>query len=471
MSAIEALSKENAELARIIAAHQSIPRDVEYKLNCDKENAAMEERKQVVSMMESEKDRSVELEATEDLLRQRLARVKGVARQSLNHESISKYMNILEKRLDRSIVRFNEILHQNSVLRNEVDNLRREARTNDQIKNKLVSDISNIKRLADQVIEDTSAAYCAKEKATTDTNNLRALADREFIEFQKEWKEFNTLLERDKKILETLKSQEIVTSYVRADVPAVLEDIPDDQRSVMSDITPISLYEEYFERIKNATGIASVDEFISTLTRREIENFSLFNRLNDLTNQIESLTDRIEVCQTRLSDSRTRAISNHPQSTPSPDMFSDSIKLLLFQISKFQEGFQSILDLVTKSSPFVHDTDPSIVIHHQLALIGSSVDDLLQKYMKIFGRPRPFKIGSRRIFARTNMSDSRRIGLSSLPSSIALLDAKDDSTNPCPIFRSSIVITATTPTVSRPVTASSTKASSTHAVRIRRDKK
>ena len=473
LSTLDSLSKENAELSRVIAAHQSIPRDVEYKLSCDKENAAIEERKQVISNMECEKERSVELDATEDLLRQRLARVKGVARQSLTHDSIAKYMNILEKRLDRSIVRFNEILHQNSVLRNEVDNLRRETRTNDEIKNRLLSDISNFKRIADQVIEETSAAYCAKEKATTDTNNLRMIADREYTEFQAEWKELNHLLEKDKKMFETIRSQQVVTSYVRAHVPAVLEDTPPvEEQSVVSEPIPLSVYEQYFERIKQATGVVSVDEFISTLTRREIKNFSLFNRLNDLKNQIDSLTDRIEVCQTSINDSRPITITNHLGYTPLPDVYSESIKLVLFQISRLQETFESICDLLGIPRQLEMFKDPSVTIHQQLSMIGTSVDDLVEKYLGIFGTARPQKtsVPNRRFFARSNFSDSRRIGLSSLPSSIALSDQKEDSSNPSPLFRSVIVSTlsaAATPAVSRPLTASSTKASSTHAVRKR----
>ena len=465
----------------MLAIRQSIPRDIEFKLESDKENLAIEETKHIVTAIQAEKEKSIELAATEDLLRQRLARVKGELVKSMNHENIAKYLNILEKRLDRSIVRFNETLHQNSVLREEVDRYRREAQTNEAIKRKLMTDISNVKRHADQVIEETSAAYCAKEKASSDTAHLRAIADREYAEFRKEWKELNRLLERDKQIYESLRAHEI-TAYVRADVPVVLEDTNSVSEPEISSPTTLSIYQEYLNRIKESTGVLSVEEFVSTLTRREIENFSLFNRLNDLSNQINHLQDKLEVSRSQIHDTKQQAISNVSTTMKTPsidtDSYSDPIHSLSFKISRIQTILNAIISILNlnNSSSFSLPSDLTVAINNQLAQIDTAVDALLGKYMRVFSRSRPSS--SKRSIKRKYVSsksfitsDSRRIGLSSLPSSIALSDPKDDHTNITPLFRSSIVIqpsaNPTPRTASRPATSSSTKASSTNLVRRR----
>ena len=485
LSSIESLSKENAEFTRVLAIRQSFARGVEFKLECDKENLALEETKHIISAIETEKEKSVELTATEDLLRQRFARAKGVLVKSMNHENIAKYLNILEKRLDRSIVRFNETLHQNSVLREEVDRLRREAQTNDTIKRKLLTDISNVKRHADEAIEETSAAYCAKEKASSDTAHLRAIADREYSEFQKEMKELNRLLEKDKQIYESLRAHEI-TAYVRADVPVVFEDYMSQPDSEPPPTTHVpSLYKEYLTRIKESTGVLSVEEFVSTLSRREIENFSLFNRLNDLTNQMNTLKDKIEIARAQINDSKQKAIdsisTHHPTCTVSSDVYSESIHSLSLKIFRIRTIFNAIvsilkIDSYSSTSSVALPSDLDLIIHRQLASIDTAVDNLLHKYMQIFSSSTVGPSSSKRSFMRRKIfsksvtaPSSQRIGLSSLPSSIALSDSKDDHTNVTPLFRSSIVIqpsqNPTPRTTSRPATSSSTKASSTHIIR------
>lgn len=48
-------------------------------------------------------------------------------------------------------------------------------------------------------------------------------------------------------------------------------------------------YEEAFRSIKEATGLASLEEIVELFVHSEEENFSLFNYVNELTAEIEGL--------------------------------------------------------------------------------------------------------------------------------------------------------------------------------------
>ncbi len=480
---IESLTKDNSELVRLLAIHQAVPKDVEHKMDADKENIAANEQKTVMMAIESEKERSIELTANTSMLQQRLAQIKGIARQCVDHNSITKYVNVLEKRLDRSIVRFNETINLNTSLRVEVDSLRREAKTNEDIQAKLVADIASVKRQADLVIQETSAAYSAKEKASGDMEHLKAIADREYAEFQKEWKELNLMLDKDRKNFESKRLTEI-TSYVRADVPECIADTPRSLDHVPAPLDPPlsaqqSIFAQYFDRIKATTGVESIEEFMSILHRREIENFSLFNRLNDLNNQTNLLSEKIELTTAQLSSDTPPKMRNGPVSTApfvDPDLYNDSIKMISFRISRVHSGLELIGDILGIAKNFfaLQQTDQSLVINSLLANIDSMVEKLLRKYMLVFRKPKQGSTPSlNRLHRRSFTDGSRRLGLSSLPSSIALTnsgnDAKDDRYTIEPIFRPPsnllhIIQTSRTNNNSRPQTCSSTKASSSVGV-------
>ena len=145
---ISSLSEDHKELTRALSLHQTIPRDVEFKLQTEKDNLAHEERKLLIETKVKQESKSSELDATIELLRQRILTAKSVAAKTTDSESVSKYITVLEKRLDRSLIRFNELVHSNSVLRDQVDSLRREKQTHSEIEKRLQSEILQFKKMS-----------------------------------------------------------------------------------------------------------------------------------------------------------------------------------------------------------------------------------------------------------------------------------------------------------------------------------
>ena len=218
-------------------------------------------------------------------------------------DAISKYITVLETRLDRSLIRFNEIVHTNSQLRDQTDSLRREKQIHSDIENRLQCEISRLKKLSDQLVLDTTASYAAKDKAFTELSHFRQIADREHVEFEREWKEINRLLETDNRVVEYVKEMEVVQVDLE---PVCVEVIPLSEPEVSC--PDVSRFESIFSRIKESTGIETIEELIKCFNENEIKNFSLFNHLNVLQGEFDRVAVLLESAQTEFKQVRKQQV-------------------------------------------------------------------------------------------------------------------------------------------------------------------
>merc|ERR1711988_1484663 len=79
--------------------------------------------------------------------------------------AVTKQIRILENRLDKALVRFNESLATNRKLRETIDNLRRERAVFDTIYKKLEKEHQEAKRLMAEIIENSNQAYESRDEA------------------------------------------------------------------------------------------------------------------------------------------------------------------------------------------------------------------------------------------------------------------------------------------------------------------
>merc|ERR1719411_544749 len=79
--------------------------------------------------------------------------------------TIQKNIRMLENRLDKALVKFNEALGHNKKLRETIDNLRRERVVFDGIYKKLESDLEKKKNEMSQTIELANRAYEERDES------------------------------------------------------------------------------------------------------------------------------------------------------------------------------------------------------------------------------------------------------------------------------------------------------------------
>ncbi|KAK3273593.1 Outer dynein arm protein 1 [Cymbomonas tetramitiformis] len=229
-------------------------------------------------------------------IREERARLGGVNATKENDQQIQKQVKVLENRLDKALVKFNEALSTNKDLREEIDHLRQERVGFDQIYKKLERQLHEKKREMANVIEISNIAYEARDQAHNEIAALRAQADKEQASFENEWKELGKLLDAEKKAMDYAAK----TGQLDRDQEAKLRkkmirgtwELGKDKMDMDDAAEKVQLYDEAFAKIQAATGITDIEELVIAFISSEDQNFSLFNYANELNQEVEKLEEQ-----------------------------------------------------------------------------------------------------------------------------------------------------------------------------------
>ena len=252
-----------------------------------------------------ELDRAIELIKKKIMDQKR--RMGGVNAAKENTMMIAKQVRILENRLDKALVKFNEALAHNKHLRETIDNLRRERVVFDNIYRKLEKELHEKKKHMANIIELSNQAYEARDQAQMEIAAMEQQDEKENADFDEQVAECNRLIDQEKKRKEKLmRDQKNESTHVRGDMS--MEDeaklkkkvnqgvwqMAKDKAGIHMAELKVQSYEEAFNRIKAATGITDIDQLVTTFISNEEQNFSLFNFVNEQNNDIEKLDEGIQ---------------------------------------------------------------------------------------------------------------------------------------------------------------------------------
>lgn len=253
--------------------------------------------------IEMEKRRLEELEKQSKIMHVKTLELQqnrgGVNAVKESDRAIHKQIRVLENRLDKALVKFNEALAFNKQLREEIDNLRRERVVFDQINAKLAKELHEKKKEMAQIIEISNIAYEARDQAQNEMALLKAHADKEQAQFETEWRELGRVLEQDRRLKERMAGQD--RGRITADEEGSLRNKlakgnwsqAKEKAAQKASLDRVQSFEEAFQQIKAATGIDNIDELVQTFIDAEDQNFSLFNYVNELNNEVEKLEEQI----------------------------------------------------------------------------------------------------------------------------------------------------------------------------------
>mmetsp|Transcript_37189 Transcript_37189/g.91942 ORF Transcript_37189/g.91942 Transcript_37189/m.91942 type:complete len:559 (-) Transcript_37189:205-1881(-) len=260
------------------------------------------------------------------ILEQRRA-MGGIHAAKENSVSVNKQVKVLENKLDKALVQFNEALSSNKVLREEIDNLRRERVAFDNVYKKMEKELHEKKKEMANIIEISNIAYEARDQAQNEMAALRAQADKESAAFEAEWRELGKLIEHDRKMKEFMKnrrkdqeaegklgemSMEEETK-LRKKVIKGNWNIAKDKAAQQVSMEKVQSYGEAFAKIQQATGITDIDELVTTFINAEDENFRLFNYVNELNQEIEKLEEQITDIKSEIEKYKGQGVNTDNQ--------------------------------------------------------------------------------------------------------------------------------------------------------------
>lgn len=239
-------------------------------------------------------------ELEKQILQQDKEEKKDNSRQS--GQSSQKQIRMLENRLDKANVKYNEALGHNKKLRETIENLRRDRAVFDGIHDKLQSDLETKKGEMGDIMDDAMSAYEARIQAQVEMVKFREQGDKDTSKFQKEWKELNREMEecQQRHIMEQKNAKALNGGSVVDDVleeerelkknlsKATLQVI-NDKVAIQKAEEQVQYYRDAFARIQKETGITDIDALVQNFEAADKENFRLFNEANNLNKEIERL--------------------------------------------------------------------------------------------------------------------------------------------------------------------------------------
>ena len=222
----------------------------------------------------------------------------GVSAAKENDQQLIKQVRVLENKLDKTLMNFNEAISQNKKLRDEIDVLRRERVTFDEVYKKMNKELGEKKREMANVVEITNIAYEARDQASNEIAALRAQGDREAAQLDAEWRELGRIIEHDKKMKEAdmrnkLKAAELGLALAEGeDKGRRKSGKGDTAMELKKGASQLALFEEAFKQIQKATGMTDIDDLVNAFIAAEDQNFSLFNYVNTLNTEQEKLEEQ-----------------------------------------------------------------------------------------------------------------------------------------------------------------------------------
>jgi hypothetical protein len=239
--------------------------------------------------------------------------LKGVRPTTAVQKRDKVRLRTLENALEKGQVTYNNTLSKNDDTKTKIDMMRKEASTAKRVLNSLDKDVEKKRK----EIREINQKLLTAKKATEDTNvkilGMKSQSEDEKISFEKKMQELQKELNiKDETVGEIEKSTIKDTSVMkkgRAEIddheefanPADLLKVRlskwkknNKEKKHLLDkyIRNVKVIEDAFKQIKEQTGIASIDEIVTTFIKAEEQNYSLYNYVNILNSDIDTIEEQ-----------------------------------------------------------------------------------------------------------------------------------------------------------------------------------
>ena len=355
--------------------------------------------------IESELVRSRELDVELAEMRRRLDDARDIP-MNVNRHALDIRLN--ESRLHDYITRFNETLSQNTAIKENIEVLRREREMFENIRRKLMREIERKQGEIMFIVDKSKADNAARDLALSHMTHLKAQADREHAEFEKEWTELARLIENDKRMREFVQLKDAKNKQQSKRVslsPSHITNTTSDDIGFAS--AQVESLAAQFDALRRATGTTSIDELLHFFVEKEKINFSLFNRVSEhlialdrLNATVRYINDEVETYRSIGQQVESSKLTNRAEIERRSDDFTMKAAILHKLLSTlritvqsiFEKTFGSISDFDRYLSPLVTAASASVPIGSvteanvvdYLAAIEVRVDEMMASYHALF---------------------------------------------------------------------------------------
>ncbi|XP_078507066.1 coiled-coil domain-containing protein 63-like isoform X3 [Lissotriton helveticus] len=226
---------------------------------------------------------------------EQLKAVGGSAGSLRRSAQTHKHIRVMENRLERALTKFNSQLAKNATTREELDIMRIERSRFEQLYQKLQKELHETRKAIGAAIDDSSAAYDARDEAQTKMLQLKEKTEKDLVQHMAEMKELQRIIDHDRKLKEfmTTKTQERAISEEVLEARRRREKEESERKRRDPTEETVETYEAAFEQIRSITNEDNLDILVSKFIEVEDRNFALFNYVNEQNNETERLMEQI----------------------------------------------------------------------------------------------------------------------------------------------------------------------------------
>uniref|UniRef100_A0A383V6K0 ODAD1 central coiled coil region domain-containing protein n=1 Tax=Tetradesmus obliquus TaxID=3088 RepID=A0A383V6K0_TETOB len=330
-------------------------------------------------------------------------------------QALQKQIKILENRLEKQFIKYNEAITYNKQLREQIDNLRRERLMFEAINSNLDKDLARIKRNIADTITAANEAHAAKEKALSEVAVLKLAAEKEHAAFEEEWRQLSHIIEHDRRAREAARQNEMAEREQRTQelLKSCEASAANRKKAVRSTWSigmnkalaqnvsheKVRLFGEAFAKIQEATGIQDIDELVAAFNAAEDANYTLFNYVNEVNTEVEALEDNIGrvrqeidayVAQARASEASASAAAGSTfmrsaAAEAKADAYERCLAGAAGVVEQLRGGIGSLFETAGCNTDAVHVllggeqlSDANLLAH--LGIIEQRTNEVLQAY-------------------------------------------------------------------------------------------
>ena len=295
---IEALVKENEELESMILVAKSQQNEVFDQRNVEKIVELLEREKHFHQEIKQEKEAVAGVEDEVAIMQEtinQLCKKMGGSKDVYHKKHVAnmKLTRALENRLDEMTKKFSVALTDNLHLREHLNHIEGQKARFLDLSKRLQIEIAEGKKEINRISEMAAANYNARDEAQHRMASLRERADRDMTIYNAEIKDLMRVLQHDRKLREfmTTKAEDRVSILEQELLSRTMKKLETQLSGLKQEANK---YEDIFEQIKGATGIADTDTLVQSFVENEEQNFALFNYVNNMNTEIENLQDEIK---------------------------------------------------------------------------------------------------------------------------------------------------------------------------------
>jgi len=225
-----------------------------------------------------------------------------------------KLVGNLEARLNKALIRHSETVNENNAIKAKINKCRRKRKNDDFNRMALEKKLQMVQDKLDVVMNTAAEASEQRQKATDQKLQIMEQNIDEQNEFNREYNDLSDYIVQENNLLEESISKAAMAvkfddaigdvdtrgsltvdreQEIKNNLATLTRDLDGGEKEIISFDKKIASYKANFDRLRDVSGLQSIDDIVSVFIKNEEETFSLFNFIQTVNQETDHLAEQV----------------------------------------------------------------------------------------------------------------------------------------------------------------------------------